>query len=95
LRVLDRGQRTRLDQIQLQAKGPLAITRSEVRKRLNMAPEQVEAIVSVVDEGRQEIERVATVPNELLENSTPLPGGVLKFDPARAKAIKSAVEKSK
>jgi hypothetical protein len=58
-RVLARGQRSRLDQIQLQAEGAIAFRRDELQQRLNLTPEQIDEIVSIVDQGNREAYRVA------------------------------------
>jgi hypothetical protein len=52
LKVLDRGQRARLDQIQLQSWGAWAFLVPEVRNRLNMAPDQIERIRAIVEQGK-------------------------------------------
>lgn len=66
LKVLDRGQRLRLDQIQLQAEGPVALTRPEILRKLNFSPAQIELITAIVDEGREAVNDAATVPAEVL-----------------------------
>ena len=62
LKVLDRRQRTRLDQIHLQADGPIAFLRREVRERLGLDPEQVKTIRALIARGRQQIADGAAVP---------------------------------
>lgn len=54
LKVLDRAQRTRLDQIRLQACGPAAFLLPEVQERLNLDPGQVERLQALADEARGE-----------------------------------------
>jgi Spy/CpxP family protein refolding chaperone len=51
-RVLNRRQRARLEQIRLQADGPMAFLRShDLRDRLNLDPEQVQSIAEAVRQG--------------------------------------------
>ena len=62
LQVLDSGQRSRLEQLQLQADGPYAFIRPEVQDRLRMSAEQVEAVKAIFEQGRQAIAQSATLP---------------------------------
>src|SRR5260370_25911256 len=48
LKVLTAEQRRRFAGIQLQAEGPLAFTHPEIHQRLNLSPDQVEAIGEIV-----------------------------------------------
>jgi hypothetical protein len=92
VKALDRRQRARLDQIQLQAEGPTALTRPEIQERLNMSPEQSEAIGAIVAQGREELVRVSALPPELM------PYAMLPAQRAavtKSKEYKSAVEKSR
>jgi hypothetical protein len=66
LKILDRRQRIRLDQIQIQADGPMAFKRSDFQERLNLSPGQVELITPIVDQGRQEIRNAAVVKAEVM-----------------------------
>lgn len=52
MRILDERQGRRLSQIQLQAEGPMAFTRPELRQRLGLSAEQEVAIKSLVSRGR-------------------------------------------
>ena len=60
--ILDRNQRTRLEQIQLQAEGPMAFIRPDIQKRLNTSPDQDEMIAAIVTEGRAELNQTAALP---------------------------------
>lgn len=94
LDALDRRQRSRLEQIRLQADGPLALARPDLQERLNIGPDQAELIESIVAEGRNEMRRVASLP-------LGLPTGYTDLEPAKRKAalssdeVKSALEKSR
>jgi hypothetical protein len=66
MKVLDRRQRTRLEQIQLQIEGPYAFTRPEIQDRLNMDPGQIEAVTAMAHEGREEAIRVSALPRDML-----------------------------
>lgn len=94
LNTLDRRQRARLEQIWLQAEGPVALTRPEIQDRLNMGPDQAELIAAILAEGRQEMGRVSSPPLNL-------PDDFRKLDPAKRKAVletgkvKSALGKSR
>lgn len=91
--ILDRNQRTRLEQIQLQAEGPTAFTRPEVQERLNTSPDQDEMIAAIVTEGRAELNQAAALP------AGTVPTGVLTAEQRSAlresKQYKGAVEKSR
>lgn len=52
-RILDRRQRERLHQIVIQAEGPQAITRPEVTDKLNLDPDQIAAIQTLMSQWRQ------------------------------------------
>lgn len=58
LNVLDRRQRARLTEIQLQASGPGSFMLAGMSERLNMSPEQVAEIQRIFQEGRQEEGRI-------------------------------------
>jgi hypothetical protein len=49
-RLLEPGQRGRLQQIALQIEGPMAVARPEVAEKLNMSPEQREVIAAKIAE---------------------------------------------
>jgi hypothetical protein len=71
LRLLEPGQKARMEQIRLQLEGPKALLRPEVQRKLNMDPDQIEAVVALVARGSGELMRAATVP---------LPDGVTARD---------------
>jgi hypothetical protein len=81
LKSLDRGQRTRLSQIGLQAEGYRAFLRPEFRERLNMDPGQFEAVKVIVTEGNQQRRQARTLPPGLEEKALipPAPGEDPKF----------------
>jgi hypothetical protein len=56
-RELERNQRTRLEQLRLQADGPLAFQRPEVLARLNLDAGQVELIQAILADGRGQLEQ--------------------------------------
>jgi hypothetical protein len=62
VKVLDRAQRIRLNQIQLQAEGPIAFTRPEIQELLNLTPQQVELIGAFVEQGREEMRSASALP---------------------------------
>jgi hypothetical protein len=66
MKVLDRRQRTRLEQVQIQLEGPMAFTRPQVQERLNLSPDQIEAIGAIIEEGRAAIARAAEIPAGVL-----------------------------
>ena len=72
LDVLDSHQRSRLEQLQLQADGPAAFMRPEIQDRLRMSPEQADAIRMIYERGRQEMAQSATLPPGV----TPVPRGL-------------------
>jgi hypothetical protein len=57
LRELQRKQRTRLEQIKLQADGPLAFERPEVLDQLNLGADQIEMIQAILADGRGQMEQ--------------------------------------
>lgn len=62
--VLDRRQRVRLDQIQLQLEGPMVFTRPDFLERLNIGPDTAEAIQAMIAEGRSEQQRASILPEK-------------------------------
>jgi hypothetical protein len=56
MRELQRKQRVRLDQIKLQADGPLAFERPDVLERLNLQDAQIELIQAILEDGRAQME---------------------------------------
>ena len=57
-RELQRKQRTRLDQIALQADGPLAFERPDVLETLNLQAPQVELIQAILADGRGQMQQM-------------------------------------
>jgi hypothetical protein len=58
LRELQRKQRTRLDQIALQADGPLAFERPEVLEALNLQAPQIELIQAILADGSGQMQQM-------------------------------------
>lgn len=52
-KILTKPQRDRILQIQLQQEGPMAVTKPEMQKKLNMSQLQIEQIAMIVDERQQ------------------------------------------
>lgn len=52
-KILNKSQRDRIHQIQLQQEGPMAVTKPEMQTKLNMSPMQIEQIAMIVDERQQ------------------------------------------
>jgi beta-lactamase regulating signal transducer with metallopeptidase domain len=63
--LMDRRQRTRMEQIKLQLEGPLAFLKPEVQSKLNLSPEQIEQIDNLVTQGRREVLKAANVPGQV------------------------------
>ena len=63
LAVLDSHQRSRLEELQLQAEGPAAFMRPGIQDRLRMSPEQADAIKVIYERGRQAMLQSATLPS--------------------------------
>jgi hypothetical protein len=61
LEILLPQQLARLDQIQLQAEGPLGFARPEVIKELALSPDQIKAVQSIVIDGREKMWATSTV----------------------------------
>lgn len=93
LKVLDRRQRARLDQIQIQVDGPMAFRRPENQRRLNLDPTQIEAIDEIVAAGMNETIQLAVFPEAL----RPVPGASREQRTAlqKTKAYKDQVAKSR
>jgi hypothetical protein len=70
-RELQRKQRTRLEQIKLQADGPLAFERPEVLEHLNLGVNQIELIQAILDEGRGRLEQSGGF---MMRTAGPMPG---------------------
>jgi hypothetical protein len=71
MRELQRAQRTRLEQIKLQADGPLAFERPEVLERLNLQAPQVELIQAILADGRGQMEQSG---GPVMRTAGPMPG---------------------
>jgi hypothetical protein len=96
LRVLNRPQRTRLDEIHLQAEGPIAFTRPELQERLNLGPDQVEEIMTIIAEGKVSMSRVSEIADDAMSRAVPVkPGEKPTIDQSQAAALKSAQEKAR
>jgi hypothetical protein len=89
LKILDRDQGVRLNQIRYQAEGPEAFMRPEVQERLNLAPEQVEEIRAVVSEGKKGLRTAATLPPEVLDQNQ---GPEERLKSMKSKGFKKAVD---
>jgi hypothetical protein len=99
MKVLDRRQRTRLEQIKLQMEGPYAFTRPEFQERLNMDQGQIEAVTAIMLEGREEAIRVSALPRNMLNTYFGAPsertkltesdGYQSELDKARQAAVKA------
>ena len=83
LEILDGHQRARLEQLQLQADGPMAFMRPEIQDRLKMSAEQVNAVKAICELGRKAVTASATLP----AGARPIPRG-LTFE-KRAEMLKS------
>lgn len=70
LKVLDRDQLKRLDQIRIQAEGTKAFLRPEVQERLNLSPDQVAQINEIIVEGDRAIARVRMLPQSITPPKT-------------------------
>jgi hypothetical protein len=92
--ALDTRQRDRLEQIQLQADGPMAFLRPEIQERLVITPEQLRAIKEVHERGRRAIEQAATVPADVLSEGKGL-GRERGTALMESKAMQSEVEKGR
>ena len=55
VKVLDRRQRARLQEIRLQIEGPNVFLRSDFQKQLNMSLDQIELFTPLIRQGRQDI----------------------------------------
>jgi Spy/CpxP family protein refolding chaperone len=84
-RTLESRQLSRIDQIQLQAEGPMAFLRPNVQARLNLGPGQIDEIEAIVTVGREEISKASAVPLPVK------PGGGL-LAPERAQELAKSKE---
>jgi hypothetical protein len=66
-KILEPRQRTRLDQIVLQIKGPLAVAEPEIAARLNIGPDQAAQIQAILDEYQQAQAQAWTVRRERID----------------------------
>ncbi len=65
LKILDRDQRRRLEEIHLQVEGPMAFLRPEFQLRLNMSPEQVELVTNMVQDATELAFQKTVAANEI------------------------------
>ena len=94
LKLLDRRQKSRLDQLQLQLQGTAAFLSENVQERLNMDPAQIELVKQAIIEGRQEIDRYQGVPPEFGKHITAVPDtNKARIDPAIKKEFGDAMER--
>jgi hypothetical protein len=89
-RILDSGQRARLEQIALQLEGPLALTRPEIAGRINLNPDQVEQIQGLVAQMSASRDQYMDLQLTRFENNTGT-GGRAPGPGARAGSQKPAV----
>jgi hypothetical protein len=80
IEVLQPGQRTRLDQVQLQVEGPIAFLRPEVLDGVNLDPDQIEAIQEIAARGRDQMMATSAVPLGVQPGDGP-------FTPERYRAL--------
>jgi hypothetical protein len=73
VRILDRGQYTRLKQIQLQLEGLSALLRPDMIEKLNMDEAQVEQLRELMDERRQAQRETRQARMELMKSAFPNP----------------------
>ena len=71
LEDLKPGQRERLEQIQLQERGPLAFDDRETRRRLKLSSDQADEIEAIVNTGMKELEKVSSFPIDLNPGDIP------------------------
>jgi hypothetical protein len=93
LNALDRSQRRRLDEIRLQAEGPLAFLRAEVQERLNMDEQQIETLTAIVAEAREAMKQRDAVPAELRQFVHAAPGGKIETEPEHVDEMKAWTKK--
>ena len=95
LTVLNKNQRERLKQIQLQLEGPMAFLRDDLQKKLNIDEDRGREILRIVMQGRENLINASALP----ENSAREFQGVLTQDQRRAlsqsKDFQAKVGKSK
>ena len=63
--ALEPGQRERLEQLQLQAQGPLAFESRQLKQRLNLSDDQADEIEAITHTGLKELEQASSVRIEL------------------------------
>ncbi len=73
LKVLDRNQAKRLEQIQIRADGYMAFMRPDVLDRLGLTPDQETAIAALVAEARTQVFAAATIAVTPAHDFTTLP----------------------
>jgi hypothetical protein len=71
LKLLEPAQRERLDQIRLQAQGPLSFEDRAVRRKLGLTLEQRDEIEAIVDNGTKDVQRAASIPIDLNPGDNP------------------------
>lgn len=69
MKILDRGQVNRLNQIRYQTLGPRLFSDPEVQRILNLAPIQIEKIRMILTENRKSRRAVLKVPDEFASSS--------------------------
>ncbi|MFO0908073.1 MAG: Spy/CpxP family protein refolding chaperone [Isosphaeraceae bacterium] len=92
---LTKSQLTRLREIQLQAEGPLALTRPEIQERLNLDEDQVGLIRGIIDEGRNSFREAVSSPMRELRNKPGNPRsatGSKEYQEAAAKGRENATK---
>jgi len=77
-KILDKGQVTRLKQIQLQLGGPWVVLREDMVEKLNLSEEQVESLTEIRDGQRQKSREVQKSGREAMQ------AAMAKIDPAFA-----------
>jgi hypothetical protein len=91
-KVLDKRQQARLNQLLLRALGPRAFERPDVQDRLNLGPDQVEAIAVLFNQTNNSINQGENALQGQIQAAViPGPGGrrVVEIEPAKRKSIDS------
>lgn len=95
LNILNRSQKARLEQIWIQAQGPMAFLRAEVQSRLNMDPEQVQLINEIIAGANGELKQLSdAATDEVVRSSRPVGKGKRRIDPEKAKAVLALTERA-
>jgi hypothetical protein len=97
VKVLDHRQRTRLEQIQIQGEGPIVFRRPEIQRRLNLSPDQIEAIAAILVQGNEAMQQAATVQVELphLGTTTPDQRKTMRESLFESKSFRPQLEKAR